>query len=102
MPRQYLCSDTRIEADYPYEAFVKAWNLLVYHKPRFLSAIHNALDSEDILFRYNASVMYRLLENSDRLQEFDVRLFRKTVDHIDVYPSGKLKFVFKAGIKTSA
>ena len=102
VPRQNLCSDTRIEADYPYEAFVKAWNLLVYHKPRFLSDIHNALDSEDILFRYNANVMYRLLESSDRLQKIDVRLFRKTVDHIDVYPSGKLTFVFKAGIKTSA
>ena len=101
VPRQYLCSDTRVEADYPYKAFVKAWNHLVSRKQRYLVTIYNSKSAEDILLRYNATVMYKLLSESDRLKEFDTRLFRKTVERIDVSPPDKLTFVFKAGVKVT-
>ena len=99
MRRQYFCSDTRIEADHPYEAFIKAWNYLITNKQRYLPTIYNMISAEDILLRFNASVMYKLLSKGDMLHEFDTRLFRKTVDRIEVHPSGKLTFMFKTGLK---
>ena len=99
MTRQYYCSDTRTEADHPYEAFIKAWNYLITNKQRYLPTIYNMISAEDILLRFNASVMYKLLSKGDMLHEFDTRLFRKTVDRIEVHPSGKLTFMFKTGLK---
>ena len=97
-PRPLLCTDIRIEIDQPAKAFVLAWNLMVSHKYRYLPLLERKADDEDILVQYFSGVLRQLLEDGERLDEFDPRLFRKTVERIDVQPTGKLAFQFKAGI----
>ena len=98
VPRTLRCTDIRIEIDQPAKAFVLAWNLMISHKYRYLPLLERKADDEDILVRYFSSVLRQLIEDGERLDEFDPRLFRKTVEKIDVQPTGKLAFQFKAGI----
>ena len=98
-PREYRCSDTRVALDRPRKAFVQAWNVILRKKQRYLSTLQAEQASDDIFTRYHASVLAGLLQVNEKLTEFDTRLFRKTVERIDVQPSGKMTFTFKAGIK---
>ena len=98
-PRPYLCSDTRIPFDQPKKAFVQAWNLMISHKYRYLPLLERKADDEDILVRYFSGVLRKLVEDGERLEEFDARLFRKTVERIIVLPTAKLTFQFKAGVE---
>ena len=100
--RPYLCSDTRIAIDQPQKAFVHAWNTLISHKVRYLQALENNAESEDLFLSYYAKALIALLETSDRLKEFDGRLLRRTIENVEVQPTGKLTFCFRAGIKITA
>ena len=98
-PRPYLCSDTRVPIDRPAKGFVQAWNILVSRKQRYLPGLQENENSEDVVVRYYSERLCRLLGDAVRLEEFDVRLFRQTVEGIDVNPGGKLTYLFKAGIR---
>ena len=99
--RPYLCSDTSLEIDEPEKAFVRAWSTLISRRQRCLASLKTNFTSEDILIAYNAKELHRLMEEGTRLKEFDTRLFRKTVERIDVHPTGKMTFLFKAGIRVT-
>lgn len=101
-PRPYLCSDTRIAIDRPAKAFVQVWNTMVSRKQRYLPILQRTEATDDVLLSYHAGVLHQLLINGERLSEFDTRLFRKTVERIEVSPPGKLTFIFRAGIKVTA
>ena len=73
--------------------------MILRKKQRYLSTLQAEQASDDIFTRYHASVLAGLLQVNEKLTEFDTRLFRKTVERIDVQPSGKMTFTFKAGIK---
>ena len=98
-PRRYLCSDTRIKIDQPGKAFVRAWNSLMSHAQRYLPTLQSNTTSENLLYKYHSGILIDLLETGTRLKEFDARLFRKTVEKIDVNPNSTLTFYFKAGIR---
>ena len=93
-----LCSDVRIPLDQPAKAFVQAWNLMVSHRYRYLPLLERKADDDDIVVRYYAGALRQLLEEGGRLEEFDYRLFRKTVERIEVLPAAKLTLQFKAGV----
>ena len=73
--------------------------MILRKKQRYLSTLQAEQAPDDIFTRYHASVLAGLLQVNEKLTEFDTRLFRKTVERIDVQPSGKMTFTFKAGIK---
>ena len=98
VPREYRCSDTRVALDRPRKAFVQAWNSILRRKQRYLPTLQAQAGSDDVYTRYHASVLSELLKDGEKLTEFNTRLFRKTVERIDVHPSGKMTFSFKAGI----
>ncbi len=98
-PRPYLCSDTRIEIGQPARGFVQAWNQMVSKRQRYIPMLQSNADSEDVVVRYFSARLSDLIQNGERLKEFDTRLFRRTVERIDVNPTGKLTYRFKAGIK---
>ena len=100
-PRPYRCSDTQIDLDRPEKAFVQVWNMILRRKQRYLPALRATSSSDNIYAHYHAFVLAGLLEKGEKQQDFNVRLFRKTVERIDVHPSGKMTFTFKAGIKIS-
>ena len=85
--------------DQPKKTFVQVWNQMVSHKSRYLPLLERKDDDDDILARYFSGVLRELLDGGERLNEFDARLFRKTVERIEVSPAGKLTFCFKAGIR---
>nr|WP_319489334.1 recombinase family protein [uncultured Caproiciproducens sp.] len=98
--RQMLCTDIQIPADAPEKAFVKAWNLLVSHRLRYVASFHRtATTSLDILVRYRANEMIRMLSEVGRIEMFDYELSLQILDHIEVTPDGKLAVIFLAGTK---
>ena len=99
VPRPYVCSDTRVKVARPPKAFVEAWNTLISHRQRYLLMLEANRDSDDELLAYHASELLALVQEGRRLKEFDYPIYRKTIDRIDVQPTGKLTFYFKAGIK---
>lgn len=97
-----LCTDIQIPADAPEKAFVKAWNLLVSHQLRYTSSFRRiAAGSDDVLVRYRANEMLRLLAEVGRVAAFDYELSLRVLDHIEVTPDGKLSVIFLAGTKIS-
>ena len=98
-PRTLLCTDVRIGIDQPAIAFVQAWNLMISHKYRYLPLLKRKADEEDILVRYFSGMLRQLVEDGERLEEFDARLFRKTVERIIVLPTAKLTCRIKAGVE---
>jgi len=98
--RQMLCTDIQIPVDAPEKAFMKAWNLIISHRLRYAASFHRtAAVSEDMLVRYRANEMIRLLSEVGRIETFDYKLSLKVLDHIEVTPDGKLVVTFLAGTK---
>jgi site-specific DNA recombinase len=98
--RQMFCTDIQIPADAPKKAFVKAWNLIVSHRLRYASSFHRtATTSLDILVRYRANEMIRLLSEVGQIKTFDYELSLIILDHIEVTPDGRLAVIFLAGTK---
>jgi hypothetical protein len=98
--RQMLCTDIQIPADAPEKAFVKAWNLIVSHRLRYAASFRRiAAVSKDMLVRYRANEMIRLLSEVGRIEAFDYELSLKVLDHIEVTPDGKLTVTFFTGTK---
>ena len=95
-----FCTDIQIPADAPEKAFVKAWNLIISHRLRYASSFHRtATTSPDILVRYWANEMIRLLSEVGRIEAFDYELSLRILDHIEVTPDGKLAVIFLTGTK---
>ena len=98
--RQMLCTDIEIPSDAPEQAFIKAWNLIISHKPRYAASFKRiASESEDLLLRYRAKEISHLISEGRRLSEFDYDLSPKTLDHIEVTPDGKLAVIFMTETK---
>ncbi len=98
--RQMFCTDIQISADAPEKAFVKAWNLIVSHRLRYAASFHRiAKTSSDILVRYRANEMMRLLSEVGRIEAFDYELSLRVLDHIEVTPDGKIAVIFLTGTK---
>ena len=98
--RQMLCTDIQIPANAPEKAFVKAWNLIISHKPRYAASFERiAKESEDLLLRYWAMEMLHMINTGRKLTEFDYELSLKILDHIEVTIDGKLAVIFLTGTK---
>lgn len=93
--RQMLCTDIEIDAGLPERAFVKAWNLLVSHRVRYIASFKNlAATAENPLIRYRANEFIRLLEMESGAKQFDYAFSLKVLDHFEVCDDGKLSVVF--------
>jgi len=95
--RQMLCTDIEIPAKAPERAFVKAWNQLISHRQRYLASLkHTITKTDDLLLRYRAEELYRLLEGGGRLERFDYTLSLKVLDYVEVKTDGKLSVMLLA------
>ena len=84
------------------KAFMRAWNLLVGHRMRYVASYREIVrDGKDALVRYRAGEMGRLLEERGRLREFDYDLSRKVLDHVEVTADGKLAVTFLTGTRVT-
>ena len=98
--RQMFCTDIQIPAEAPEKAFVKAWNLIISHRLLYASNFYRtAAVSEDMLVRYRANEMLRLISEVGRIETFDYELSLKVLDHIEVASDGKLAVIFLTGMR---
>jgi site-specific DNA recombinase len=98
--RQMLCTDIQVSADAPEKAFVKAWNQIVSHRLRYIASFQRiASASSDLLVRYRANEMIRLISEVGRIEAFDYVLALRVLDHIEVTPDGRLTVIFLSGTK---
>ena len=99
-PRPLLCSDIQIPVDRPQKAFVQVWNLIVAKKARYQATLKRTSDvTEDVLIRYRAGEMFRLLDDLGKITEFDYSLMLRTLDRVETTPDEKLTFLFQSGIR---
>jgi site-specific DNA recombinase len=100
LPRPLLCSDIQIPVERPQKSFVQVWNLIVAKKARYQATLKRMADiTEDVLIRYRANEMYRLLDELGKITEFDYPLMLRTLDRVDTTPDEKLTFLFQSGIR---
>lgn len=95
VPRQMLCTDIQVPAVEADKAFLRAWNFLVSHGLRYMVSFREtARDGKDVLVRYRAGEMARLLQEKGRLRELDYGLMNQVLGHIEVTMEGRLAIIF--------
>lgn len=100
--RQLFCTDIQIPSGAPEKAFVKAWKLIISHRLRYAASFKRiAKESNDVVLKYRARDMLRLVSEGKKLDAFDYKLFLKVLDHIEVTPDKKLRIAFLSGTSVS-
>ena len=101
-PRQMLCTDIEIDADRPEKAFVLAWNLLVSKKQMYQSSLKRTMQTtDDMLPRYRASELCRLIDEVGKLNAFDYHFSLAVLEKIEITPQGKLAVCFLGGVRVT-
>jgi hypothetical protein len=96
--RQMLCTDIQVEAGLPEQAFVNAWNILIRERAHYTKVLsRTAKECDDMLIRYRAKEMLRLLNDGAETDNFDYALSLRVLDHIEVNEDGALTVVFLVG-----
>ena len=99
-PRQMLCTDIDIDSGSPEKAFVRAWNLLVSKKQRYQATLKRIADTtDDILLRYRATELRRILNETGSIKEFNYAFSLVVLEKIIVTPQGKLTVFFFGGVR---
>ena len=74
-----------------------AWNKLLECRDALLPEWKEKAQGEDLLARFRAVDFVELTEHEQPIQELDVELMLRTLDHIKVYESGVVVTVFLDG-----
>ena len=74
-----------------------AWNKLLECRDALLPEWKEKAQGEDLLARFRAIDFMKLTEHTQPIQELDVDLMLRTLDHIKVYESGVVVAVFLDG-----
>lgn len=79
---------------------MQVWNLIVAKKARYQVTLKRTADvTEDVLIRYRAGEMFRLLDDLGKITEFDYSLLLRILDRVETTPDEKLTFLFQSGIR---
>lgn len=79
---------------------MQVWNLIVAKKARYQATLKRTADvTEDVLIRYRAGEMFRLLDDLGKITEFDYSLLLRILDRVETTPDEKLTFLFQSGIR---
>jgi hypothetical protein len=89
-----------IESGKPEKAFIRAWNLLVSKKQRYQATLKRTADTtDDILLRYRATELIRLLDEAGTIKEFNYVFSLAVLEKIEITPQGKLTVCFLGGVR---
>jgi len=94
-----LCTDIKIDASIPEQAFIQAWNHLVDNKETYLPEWQQAKNSDNLLKAYRAMELKSLVGETRCINIMPHALMLKTLEHIEVRPDGKFTVIFLAGTK---
>ncbi|MDD4474467.1 MAG: recombinase family protein [Eubacteriales bacterium] len=94
--------DSRIPLERPAQVFVQSWNLIISKRQQYEPRLKKIADKDgNLLTRYHASEMLRLMDEAGKLAEFDYPLSLRVLDHMELQLDGKLTAVFLSGIRLS-
>ena len=94
--------DSRIALERPAQMFVQAWNLIISKWQQYEPRIKRIADKDgNVLTRYHASEMLRLMGEIGKLNDFDYPLSLKVLDHMELQMKGKLTVIFLSGIRVT-
>lgn len=94
--------DSRIPLERPAQVFVQAWNLIISKWQQYEPRIKRIADKDgNVLTRYHASEMLRLMGEIGKLNDFDYSLSLKVLDHMELQLEGKLTVIFLSGIRVT-
>ena len=91
------CSNRHIDEDTTRKIYFMAWNKLLECRDALLPEWKEKAQGEDLLARFRAIDFMKLTEHTQPIQELDVDLMLRTLDHIKVYESGVVVAVFLDG-----
>ena len=101
-PEDIPHDDSRIPLERPAKVFVQTWNLIISKRQQYEPRLKKiAVKDGNVLTRYHASEMLRLMGEVGKLAEFDYPLSLRVLDHMELQPDGKLTVVFLPGIRLS-
>ena len=94
--------DSRIALERPAQMFVQAWNLIISKWQQYEPRLKKIADKDgNLLTRYHASEMLRLMGEIGKLNDFDYSLSLKVLDHMELQLEGKLTVIFLSGIRVA-
>ncbi|MDD3860354.1 MAG: recombinase family protein [Bacteroidales bacterium] len=94
--------DSRIALERPAQMFVQAWNLIISKWQQYEPRLKKIADKDgNLLTRYHASEMLRLMGEIGKLNDFDYSLSLKVLDHMELQLEGKLTVIFLSGIRVT-
>jgi site-specific DNA recombinase len=76
------CINRHIDDRVLYEGFISAFNAVVENKDYFIEKRISMKDSEDFLKRYRTREFIKIIENTEKIDEFDIDLYFKLVEKI--------------------
>lgn len=90
--------DNRHVDDEVFEAqFINSFNELLDNKESLKIKWEKQAGDEDLLKRFRAKQFLEFFETAEVMIEFDAEIMFKTLDHITVFPSGKIEYIFFDG-----
>jgi site-specific DNA recombinase len=63
---------------------------VVENKDYFMDKWIGMKDSEDLLIRYRAREFMKIIENAEKIDEFDIDLYFKLIEKMKVFDKGKI------------
>lgn len=91
------CINDKIPESELHQAFVMAWNAILESREDFILHWQEQLESPDPLVAFRAQQFIDLTKNAKPMEELDVTIVSKTLEHCEIKPLGVIDFYFLDG-----
>lgn len=79
------------------KAVINSFNELLDNKESLKLKWEKQAGDEDLLKRFRAKQFLEFFETTEPMVEFNAEIMFKILDHITVFPSGKIEYIFFDG-----
>lgn len=91
------CDNRHVDDEVFTVQFINSYNELVDNKESLKAKWEKQLSDEDLLVKFRAKQFIEHFETAKVMEEFEPEVMFKLLDHITVYPSGKIEYKFFDG-----
>lgn len=91
------CDNRHVDDEVFTVQFIDSYNELVDNKDNLRTKWEKQLSDEDLLVKFRAEQFIEHFENAKQIEVFEPDVMFKLLDHITVYPSGKIEYKFFDG-----
>ncbi|MFU0828913.1 MAG: Recombinase family protein [Lachnoclostridium sp.] len=91
------CDNRHVDDEVFPVRFMESYNMLIENKQQLLEKWKRLMNGDDLLKKYKAKEFIGIVSKEGKMQVFNPDIMLKMLDHILVYKSGKIAFLFYDG-----